>query len=391
MNIAMICSSAEPGRDGVGDYSVRLGVSLVAMGHRVLIIAERDFAVSGDEPVHGEREGLPVVRLPGNAPNELRGRALAGALGRFAPDWVMVEFVCWGFAQDGILDPPLHSLIAALSGRRVAIYCHELWLGLEQGASLRHRLWGWRQRRGILRFLSQLKPSLVMTSNAVYHSVLERLGWRPRMIPLFSNIPFHAEGRDEFLSLLAQRAGEPLWSTRRDVMIVAVFGNVDPQWQPQEALRWLGTEAGRCNRKLVLVIAGRRSPKAEKNVQRIAQDVSAFAKAVTLGEVSPAAVSGLLQEADVGLPVCDWLRLGKSGVAAAMTAHGLPILIARNGESYRGLPDFAVTHSPLVFRFDVHHPPDFERLAGARTPPVDSLSQITQQFVSALTAVIPGS
>src|SRR4051812_37123177 len=207
MKIAIICSSAEPGRDGVGDYSVRLGAALVAMGHRVLIVAERDFAVSGTDPVNGEREGIAVVRLPGTVPNASRARALAEALDRFAPDWVIVQFVCWGFAKDGILDPPLHSLIAALSGRRVAIYCHELWLGLERGASLRHRLWGWRQRRGILRFLSQVKPALVMTSNAVYHSVLERLGWRARIVPLISNIAFHADGSEKFLSLLGQRAG----------------------------------------------------------------------------------------------------------------------------------------------------------------------------------------
>jgi len=384
MKIAMICSSAEPGRDGVGDYSVRLGAAFVAMGHRVLIIAERDFAVSGTDPVGGEREGIPVVRLPAAVPNEPRARALAEALDRFAPDWVMVQFVCWGFAKDGILDPPLHSLIAALSGRRVAIYCHELWLGLERGASLRHRLWGWRQRRGILRFLSQLKPALVMTSNAVYHSVLERLGWRARIIPLISNIPFHADGREKFLSLLGPRAGEPPWSKRSEVVMVAVFGSVDPQWQPQDALRWIATEALRRHRKVILVIAGRRSPKAEKNVQKIALDVSAFAKAVTLGEVSPEVVSGLLQEADIGLPVCDWLRLGKSGVAAAMTAHGLPILIARNGESYRDLPALSVTHAPSVFRFDAACPPDFDRVATARAGAVDTLSDITRQMLAAM-------
>jgi hypothetical protein len=223
-----------------------------------------------------------------------------------------------------------------------------------------------------------------MTSNAVYNSVLERLGWSARIVPLFSNIPFHAGGSEKFRSLLAQRAGEPPWSKRSDIVMVAVFGSVDPQWQPQAALRWLATEARRRNRKVLLVIAGRRSPKAEKNVQKIAQDVTGFAQAVTLGEVSPEVVSGLLQEADVGLPVCDWLRLGKSGVAAAMTAHGLPILIARNGESYRELPGLTVTHAPSVFRFDAAHPPDFDRVATARTGAVDTLSDVSRQMLAAM-------
>jgi hypothetical protein len=375
MKLALICSSAEPGRDGVGDYSVRLATALVARGHRVLIIAERDFAVNGAQVLNGEREGIPVVRLPGSSPNEQRGRALAEALDRFAADWVVVQFVCWGFADDGVLDPPLHSLIAALSGRRVAVYCHELWLGLERGASLRHRLWGWRQRRGILRFLSQLQPALVMTSNAVYASVLRHFGWNARIVPLFSNIPFHAEGRAKFLSMVERRG---------DTVLVAVFGSVDPQWQPQAALRWIAAEARRRDRKVLLVIAGRRSQRAEKLVQRIAREVSSFATVVTLGEITSDVVSGLLQEADIGLPVCDWLRLGKSGVAAAMTAHGLPVLIARHGERYRDLPDLAITHAPSVFRFEAGNPPDFDRVVSARARAVDTLRDITLQFENGL-------
>src|SRR5262245_52168118 len=118
MNVAIICSSAEPGRDGVGDYSVRLGVALAPGGHhRALVIAERDPAVPGAHPVNGERDGIPVLRLPASLPNAQRGRALAEALARFEPDWVIVQFVCWGFADRGVLDPPLSALIAALSGR----------------------------------------------------------------------------------------------------------------------------------------------------------------------------------------------------------------------------------------------------------------------------------
>jgi hypothetical protein len=384
MNIAIICSSTEPGRDGVGDYSVRLGSALAALGHRVLVIAERDPAVSAAHPVNGEREGVAVLRLPASSSSEQRARALADALDGFAADWVILQFVCWGFADHGVLDPPLSALTAALSGRRIAVYCHELWLGLERGASLRHRLWGRRQRTSILRFLSQLRPALVMTSNAVYGNVLQRFGWSARIVPLFSNITFHPEGGAEFLSLLGERAGRPLFSSRSETVMVAVFGSVDPQWQPQAALHWIGTEARRRNRRVLLVIAGRRSPRDEKLVQRLAREVDSFATVLVLGEVSPDVVSGMLQEADIGLPSCDWLRLGKSGVAAAMTAHGLPMLVVRNGVSYRDLPELAVSHASSVFRFDAGHPPDFDRLAMARTRARDTVSEIARQIEAAL-------
>jgi hypothetical protein len=384
VKIAILCSCAEAGRDGVGDYSARLAAAFATQGHQALIIAERDFAVAGPHEVKGERDGVPVLRLPGGAPQAQRARVLADALDAFAADWVVVQFVCWGFADRGVLDPPLSALIAALSGRRIALYIHELWLGLERGATFRHRWWGRRQRTTILRFLSQLRPALVMTSNAAYARVLERFGWSAQIVPLFSNIPLNRDGSASFLSLLQQRAGRPLWSSRSEVVMAAVFGSVYPEWQPQVALRWIGEEARRRNRSVLLLMAGRPSARGEALVEQLAREVSPFATLVALGEVSPEVASGLLQEADIGLPSSDWLLLGKSGVAAAMTAHGLPMLVVRSDVSFRDLPDMALTHAPSVFRFDAGQPPDFNRLAMARTPAVDTLPQITQQILGAL-------
>jgi len=379
MKIAIICSCADPGRDGVGDYSVRLAAALATDGHQTLVIAERDFAVTGSQPLNGQRDGISVLRLPGASSSEQRARVLADTLESFSPDWVILQFVCWGLADRGVLDPPLSALLTALSGRRVAIYCHELWLGLERGASLRHRWWGRSQRASILRFLAQLRPALVMTSNAAYRSVLERFGWKTRIVPLFSNIPLRREGGAAFRALLGERA-----RPRNDTVMAAVFGSVYPEWRPQAALRWISKEARQRNRRALLVMAGRPSARGEALVQQLARELSESLTLVTLGEVTPEVASGLFQEADIGLPSSDWILLDKSGVAAAMTAHGLPMLVVRNGVSFRDVPDLNVTHAPSVFRFDVHRPPDFDRLTQARTSPVDPLPDITRTLVGAL-------
>ena len=384
MNIALICTSVEPGRDGVGDYSVRLASALIAQGHRVLVIAEHDSAVSAHEPVKGERENVPVVRLPGGASNDDRGRWLASVLDAFSPDWVVLQFVCWGFGDGGILDPQPLALIAALSGRRVAIYCHELWLGLERGASLRHRWWGRRQRLSILRFLNLLRPALVLTSNPAYRDVLQLNGWSAQIVPLFSNIPIHPGAAPKLYPLLEQRAGRPPWSARSDVVLLAVFGSVYREWQPEAALQWLRTEAQRRNRRVLLVSAGRPSQKGEAVLARLARKFDVAVTFIALGEVSAELVSGLLQEADLGLPASDWLLLGKSGVAAAMVAHGLPMLVVRHSQSFRDLPGLSVMHAPAVFRFDAAAPPDFDRITGARGPIADTLSETTRQLTSAL-------
>ena len=382
MRVAILCTSTEPGRDGVGDYSIRLGTALVGDGHQVLVIAERDRAIAGMHAMRTERDGVPVVRLPAAIAAEPRGCALAEALDAFSPDWVTLQFVCWGFADDGVLDPPPHALLRALAGRRVAIYCHELWLGLEKGASLRHRLWGWRQGRSIQRFLSLLKPAVVMTSNIAYSKVLETTGWQAQIIPLLSNIPLSREGRENFLSRLGQHAGRPLWDARSDVLLVVVFGAVFPEWKPQAALKWIGVEAARRNRRVVLVTAGRPSPQGEVLLARLPRELGDAITMVALGEVPSDVVSGLLQEADIGMPSSDWLLLDKSGVAAAMTAHGLPMLVVRHSASLRSLPALAITHAPSVFRFDAHL--NFDRLVASRTPGTDTLREISRRFVGAL-------
>ena len=376
MKVAIICSCAEPGRDGVGDYSVRLGAALLAEGHQALVIAERDVV---EQPVDEERDSIRVLRLPARSPDAARARALADALESFEPDWVIVQFVCWGFADRGVLDPPPAAFIAALAGRRIAIYCHELWLGLERGASLRHRWWGRSQRRTILQFFSELQPELVMTSNAAYARVLEHFGRNAQIVPLFSNIPVRHEGRAKFLSLLERPRG--------DAVMVAVFGSVYAEWQPHAALRWIGAEAQRRNRGVLLVIGGRPSSRGEALVEQLSREASSFASIVVLGEIPPDVVSGLLQEADIGLPSSDWLLLDKSGVAAAMTAHGLPMLVVRNGVALRDLPNLAVHHAPSVFRFDAGDPPDFDRLLSARSRPADSSPQIAQRLIKALADV----
>ena len=384
MKVAIICTSAEPGRDGVGDYSVRLGAALVDEGHEVLIIAERDHAIAGAQVVRATRDGVPVARLPAAMPAEPRGRALAETLDAFSPDWVALQFVCWGFAPNGILAPPPYELLRALGGRRVAVYCHELWLGLEKGASLRHRVWGWRQGRSIRRFLSLLEPAVVLTSNVAYSKVLETTGFPAQIIPLPSNIPLDREGRVSFLSRLEQRAGGPLWRARTEVLLVAVFGAVFPEWKPQDALKWIGAEAARRNRRVVLVTAGRASPRGEALLARLPHELGDAVTVVSLGEVPPDVVSGLLQEADIGMPSSDWLLLDKSGVAAAMTAHGLPMLVVRHTAALRALPALAITHAPTVFRFDTRPPLDFDRLVTARTSGSDTLREISRRFVGAL-------
>lgn len=384
MKIAMVCSHAEPGRDGVGDASVRIASGLTDQGHTTLVIAERDTMLAANVPSVEMRNSVRVVRLPGTATDERRGSWLSAELRSFAPDWVLVQFVCWGLADRGVLDPLPTALLAALSDWRVAVYCHELWLGLERGATLRHRWWGRQQRRSILRFFEIMRPRLMLTSNPVYAAVLERFGWKTRIVPLHSNIPVIEGAAAEARELIAQRLRRKPWSARREVLMLAVFGSVFPSWDPRQALNWLQAEARRRGQRVLFVSIGRPSRIGEAQLTQLAQMAGPSLSFLTLGEAAPRMVSGLLQEADVGLPATDWLLLGKSGAAAAMQDHGLPMLVVRSEQQFRDLPDFSVTHPASVFRFDAVTPPQYEALIRARRPAGDSLLHVASTLADVL-------
>ena len=65
MNIAFICGSLEPGKDGVGDYLQRLGLELLQQGHKVSLIAIHDHFVVEDnlEPQDTVDLTFSIIRL----------------------------------------------------------------------------------------------------------------------------------------------------------------------------------------------------------------------------------------------------------------------------------------------------------------------------------------
>ena len=67
MNIAFVLSSTEPGRDGMGDYTLSLAAALRSLGHPVLIVALNDRWVSAVES-QGNAAGVALERLPSSLP-----------------------------------------------------------------------------------------------------------------------------------------------------------------------------------------------------------------------------------------------------------------------------------------------------------------------------------
>jgi len=236
--------------------------------------------------------------------------------------------VPWSYATKGIMNPLPGDFVRALKKAKLAVYCHELWLGLCVGASLRHRWWGYRQREAMLRFFRALRPDAMMTSNAAYAAVLERYFCKTEVVPLPSNLEVHAFGGImswiEIMKIL--NIGEPQLP-REKIFLGVTFGTVTEDWAPEEDLERLLASTEAAGKRFFFVSLGKNHQPGRRRLETLAGRFVGRIEFFYVGEQPTSVISLFLGHADFGMPTTDPLFLGKSGSAAAMRTHGLPMLM----------------------------------------------------------------
>lgn len=349
MRIAFITSGLEPGRDGVGDYTSLLASECERAGHSTCRIALNDQLAGGTERT------ASLLRLPTALPWTERVNEGRRRLEDFAPDFVSLQFVCYGFHPRGFVGPHLRTL---LRGRPLHVFMHELWIGDEVGASLKDRIVGFLQRRRVLALLRSLDVRLIHTSNAAYVHLLAQRGVQARRLPLFGALPLPTANRQPPKNHLA----------------FAFFGTLHPVW-PAEPLF---TQLRGLERPIVLTHAGRIGSGAALWEELASRYHSAFTFR-RLGEVSPQEVADLFASAHFGVATTPWALIGKSASVAAMLDCGLPVIVNRDEARYRQLTDTA-PDDPLLIRLGENLPAQLH--AARRRAPRLRLPEIAQRFLA---------
>jgi len=332
MKIAFICSSAEPGRDGVGDYTRRLAAACAEQGWQCLILA------LGDRHVNASSTELSgpsrtVCRWSTALPWWVRMAAARDRITRFEPDWISWQMVGYGYDPKGVLGPEVLQLARELRAPRLHVMLHEIWIGIAQGDSFWTRISGWKQRRALLAFLRAVSPDRLHTSNQTYVAALARHKFAASLLPLFSNIPVVPASPRDCVAALERHL--PASIDGKERMICVTFGTLHRQWQPDATAALLKATAARQDREPALIAIGRIGPHGPEILERIKD---AGITVVTTGELPPGEVSCLLQGANLGIAPHPRALIRKSGVVAAMLDHGLPILMPRD--------DWRLRHGP---------------------------------------------
>lgn len=387
MKFVFINSSAEPGRDGIGDYTLSLAAALQALGHSVLVVALRDkWLANPTDAITGENaDGVSLERLPECIPLSERIERAAARMKAFRSDWASFQMACYGYHSKGLLfglNRQLPKLAAACGNWHM--FFHELWIG---GRLWKHRLVGALQRHSIKRCIRILQPKVVHTNTPVFRALLKTIGTEASLLPLAGSIPVNPDpGTDWFLEVLGQ-PGVPVEAAKRGEHLVGgFFGALYPGWEPEPFFSSLRTVARKTGQKVSILAVGRMGGDAIWDRLPPAYPDFRFQK---LGELPASRVSQYLRNLDFGIAATPWLGIGKSSASAAMLDHGLPVMVTRNDA--QPVPGMVIEppHDPFLILADRDVSERF--LAGLpRREPRHTARDLAAEFVRQVEQVRPG-
>ena len=378
MKLLFLCASLEPGRDGVGDYSLLLARALRDLGIETALLAIHDHYLgeAGGIGAEGSTHGIPFLRLPKDQPWQRRREIARAFVEQFNPQWVSVQFVSYAFHPRGFV-AALGSQIASIVGdAKIHLMFHEVWIGDAQQYGAMERAVGLVQRWCIRRLVHALRPSAVHTSGRVYQELLSRIGVQARRLALPGNVEIAAAQRSSTELGELRSAPTPMW-------IAGVFGTIHPHWSAEPWMDVLCDSAAEDGRQFVVVQFGEAGRDGRAMWERMAARYAQRARFIRLGRQSAPEISAILAQLDFGLATSPWSLIEKSGASAAFLDHGIPVLVTRDDWKLRHRPTAEPSAHPLLLKISPEAVAILRR-GGLRRPPQSRLPAIAQQFVAEL-------
>jgi hypothetical protein len=330
-----------------------LGAALAKLDIECLLLAMNDPSVDREMVTEEPSAGRTLAQLPASAPLRARYARAAALIAEWCPDWASLQFVPYSFHRKGLPLQDLHWFPPTVRDRKLHVMMHELWTGHGTPRTARLTVLGAIQKPVVLALLHRMRPRFIDTTNYYYQRVLARNGIGAGVLPLFSNIPVTAEtGEGWIYEAVSQNGGPYLKEERRRWWVFGMFGKIAREWSwTAEPLLVRLVEIGaRMRRNIVIVSAGHAGQPATSLLERWRERFPSI-HFVAIGPRSPKEISQFLNFVDFGLSPYPLYMLGKSGSAAAMLEHGLPV-IASWGDITPDLPVVSAPFESLIWQND---------------------------------------
>ena len=375
--ILFLCGSAEPGRDGVGDYTRRLAAELIRRGMRARVVAshDADAVTLGEDTQEDEGTPVAVLRIPAATPEEERFDRLQQVVNAFSPDWISLQFVPWSYSRYGIPRAFARSLARLRTGARFEIMFHELWLRHRRGSDLKGRATGILQRHVILNLVQKLGAEVVHTHIPINRDELAGRGISVRPLPLFANIGRTSQPNPEI-------AAKPPGYYR-----VAFFSRLESPPPVEEVLRAIARWCAEKSLRLEIALLGGGKAKVAAAAAEIQRAVPE-ADVLPVGYLSAEDVSSWLATCDLAVSPIPRHSQGKSGTVAAFLEHHLPVISPVIRQQYE--PFFSADLNAMVMdRFDPVTVEEAARTFTSHPELAESLAKITDRFLADLGLTSP--
>jgi hypothetical protein len=319
MKILFICGSAEPGKDGVGDYTRRLCGELYKLYHEVQILSLSDqHAVSyTNEMQIIQKTEIRVIRIPKTAANKERFIWSQKILNCFQPDFISLQFVPYSYNPKG-LPFWLPFFLKKLQGQhKWHIMFHELWLGINIESSFKHKCIGAVQKIIIKKLIRNIKPQLVNTQNKLYQFFLQSNNISVEVLPICGNIP-----PKNFKNKVAEYTQ------------FVLFGTIHSGAPFEDFVADLKKIPNTFIKPLKFVFIGRNGSMLN-NYTIILENHNIYYE--VLGMQSEKIISQALVDSDFGISTTPYYQTEKSGVYAAYREHQINIIsVARKWTPTQG-------------------------------------------------------
>ncbi len=366
MKILFICGCAEPGKDGVGDYTRLLSQSVIQKGNKVVIVALNDLCTDTFKEIQIQND-LNLIRIPSVFSAEEKVSRTRSLIETFKPDWISLQFVPYAFNKRGMPFDLLKQLEKIKGKEKWHVMIHEPWLGISVESPLKHKMYGLVQRWIIKEMIRILMPLRISTSNFLYQTVLKSKGINADIIPLFSNIPV-CETDESFKAKVYKQIGIEA-EKRHEWKLIGIFGNIYPSSLLESALN-KEIQSTPASLRLAFIGIGSMSDWAKNEFSRLSGIFKDKVKFVHFGILSESEVSTMLQMWDIGIACTPMDHIAKSGSYAAMRLHGLKTVI---------------TDGKVIPEFNIDRHNEFVE----RKPEQWSVEQVSELFLESLASAEP--
>ena len=287
MKICLISGIYKPNHCGISDYIKLLSAELKCRGIEIV-----HFTINQIEDLSHLAKNLPEAEI------------------------YSIQFAPYLFSKHGLSGGSLIELSYALKGKKTHVNFHEIWIGAYPSAPLKEKLYGWRQKREIVKFLKTSKPHSITCSNAAVLDRLHRENIDAKYLYLFGNIAYFKFQKKPVVKMIS----------------IAIFGTLYEKFPYNNFFQKLTELATTSKQSIELIIMGRqRDGNGLTSLEKVAQEFKI--KLRKYGELSPKSISHHLQQCDIGVCTTPYDVLGKSGATAAMLEHRLPVIAFDDGDT----------------------------------------------------------